>query len=99
MIDVKVHSLLLHTVVVVECDVLIFRTVSVGEDGVSPDLPQRDSQMVREYKGHPVVVNEDVVGTRKVKGAHLQKKLARDEAVVSVNKVDLHRTMDKKRRG
>lgn len=57
MVDVKVHSLFLHFGVVVEGNAMVFGTLGVGEDGVSLDLPEGHFHVVREDKGHPIVVH------------------------------------------
>ena len=45
--------------------------------------------MMREYKGYPIVVNQDVVRTGKVVCAHLKKQLSWYETVVGMNKMYL----------
>ena len=57
MVDVEIDSLFLYIFIVVEGNAVVFRTLSVGEDGVSLDLPEGHSHVVREDKGHPVVVH------------------------------------------
>ena len=46
MVDIKINSLFLYISVVVEGNILIFRTISVGEDRISLDLPQGDPHVV-----------------------------------------------------
>ena len=55
------------------------------------DLPERDLEVVRENKAHPVVIDEDeVVGGERVRG-HRQEQGPGDETTVCMQEVDLER--------
>ena len=89
MVDIEVHSLLLHVIAIVESNVLIFRALCVRVDGVSFDLPQWHTHVVGQHERHPVVIDKDVVGAGEVIGAHLQEKLSRNQTIVSMNEMNL----------
>ena len=52
--------------------------------------------MMGEYKGHPVVVDQDVVGTGKVVCTHLKKQFSWYETVVGMNEMYLYRWREKR---
>ena len=93
MIDVKIHSLFLHTTIVVESNVLILGTLCVGVDCISFDLPQWHSHVVGQHERHPVVIDKDEVRGREVVSAHLQEEFARNETIIGMNEMDLYDKM------
>lgn len=58
------------------------------------DLPERDLQVVRENKTHPVVVDKDEVGGGERVRGHSQEQGSGDQTTVCMQEVDLERYIE-----